>query len=163
EAVEALTPIRDACATDVGLTELYVQAAAKAGAFDKLNEYFQRILAGRQPALPLAGGTAALLNAHRPDLALPWAEKAFALAPHEPQVHILLADTLRMRAEDGAPNWNLDHVNAALREYQRIQKAHPGNLAVVNNIAWLQLNGLRQPNAAFDSAAPLRAREVNAD
>jgi tetratricopeptide (TPR) repeat protein len=163
EAVEALTPIRDTCATDVGLTELYVQAAAKAGAFDKLNEYFQRVLAGRQPALPLAGGTAALLNAHRPDLALPWAEKAYSLAPHEPQVHILLADTLRMRAEDGAPNWNLDHVNVALREYQRIYKAHPGNLAVVNNIAWLQLNGLRQPNAAFESAAPLRAKEDNTD
>lgn len=163
EAVEALTPIRDTCATDVGLTELYVQAVAKAGAIDKLNEFFQRVLEGRQPALPLAGGTAALLNAHRPDLALPWAEKAFSLLPDEPQVHILLADTLRMRAEDGAPNWIPEHVNAAVREYQRISKKQPGNLAVVNNIAWLQLNALRQPNAAFDSAAPLRAREDSAD
>jgi len=163
EALEALTPIRDACAADVGLTELYVQAAAKAGAVDKIDEYFRLVLAGRQPALPLAGGTAALLNARRADLALRWAEKAFALAPHELQVHILLADTLRMRAEDGAPNWNLDHVNAAVREYQRIRQAHPGNLAVVNNIAWLQLNGLRQPNAAFDSAGPLRAREGSAE
>ena len=76
---------------------------------------------------------------------------------------MLLADALRMRAEDGAPQWNIDHVHAAIREYERIRKENSGNLAVVNNIAWLQLNGLRQPDAAFASAAPLRAKEETAD
>jgi tetratricopeptide (TPR) repeat protein len=163
EAVEALTPLRDACAKEVGLTELYVSALAKAGEFAKVDEFFQAVAAGQQPALPLAGGAAALLNVHRPDLALTWAEKAAALAPREPQVRIFLADALRMRAEDGAPQWNIDHVNAALREYQNIRNDNPDNLAVVNNIAWLQLNGLRQPDAAFASAAPLRAKQESGD
>jgi len=163
EAVEALTPILDACATDVGLTELYIAAVSKAGAFDKLDEFFKRVTAGRQPALPLAGGAAALLNTHRPEQAIAWAEKALSLAPGDTQIHILFADALRMRAEDGSPNWNIDHVNAALREYLRISKANPGNLAVLNNIAWLQLNALRQPAAAFESSAPLRAKEDSGD
>src|SRR5262249_23222570 len=56
-----------------------------------------------------------------------------------------------------------DRVRSAVRAYEWLRQRDPANLAAANNLAWLQLKGLGQADAALRSAAPLRAKEAATD
>src|SRR5207244_1878133 len=116
--VEAIAPIRAACATDAELTELYVHAVCKAGLTATLDAFYKQVTAGPRPALPLAAGAEALRTCGHPFLAVRWAGEATRLAPTDRIVRKLNADSLRDRALcEGAPAWNTDYVRAAIAEY----------------------------------------------
>jgi tetratricopeptide (TPR) repeat protein len=164
EAVAALDPVRDALAGDSAGAELYVQALAESKVLPQVEPFLRRAADGPRPVPVLLGGARALLAAGRPDLASRWAEEAARHAPDDKAARRLLADSLRAWAEqDGAPAWDRERVRAAIDAYEWLRQREPEDLAVLNNIAWLQLKGLGQSDLAFRTLAPLRAKESAAD
>jgi tetratricopeptide (TPR) repeat protein len=159
EAVAALEPTRASFAQDGLATELYVRALCAAGAAP-LADPLLKEMTGRPDAVPgLLGGGRALLKAGRPESATAWAEEAVRRAPEDHSARLLHADSLRAWAEeDAAPAWNQDRVREAVRAYEWLRDRDSDDLAIANNLAWLQLKGQRRPTTADASAAPLRAR-----
>jgi tetratricopeptide (TPR) repeat protein len=164
EAAVALGPIRERLLGDEGGAGLYVRALAAADTLPAAESFLQEAAGRPGPAPALRGGARALLAAGRPEPAARWAEEAVRRSPDDRSARLLLADSLRAWAEqEGAPGWDAGRVHAAVLAYDWLRHREPANLAAANNVAWLQLKGLGQPIEAYRSAAPLRAREDDAD
>src|SRR5581483_10962965 len=160
EAVAALEPVRAGLAADAAAAELYVAALCAAGTDAGLDPLFRDMTAKPNPAPGLTGGARALVRAGRPQTAAAWAGEAVRRAPDDVAARRLYADCLRARAEeDGAPGWNAVRVDEAVRAYEWVRDRLPHDLAVANDLAWLQLKGQGRPETALATAAPLRARE----
>jgi len=96
--------------------------------YTKAIEEFQRALAeepNHPESLYLLASCLARLD--RPQEAMPYARKAAVLAPNSPAVHGLLGGLLSSAGRYGEA---LAHLEAAYR-------VNPGDVAIVNNLAWL--------------------------
>ncbi|MFL5342074.1 MAG: tetratricopeptide repeat protein, partial [Gemmataceae bacterium] len=156
-AIEALSPLRTALAGDAGGAELYVRALCAVGADHLAETFLQAIPPDGLPSGGL-GGARGLLAQGRHEAAARWAQRVVDRAPDQVPARRILAEALRLLAEAGdAPAWDTERVRAALRAYEWLQSRDPEDLAVVQRIVWLQLKGLRLPDLAYRTAAPLRA------
>jgi tetratricopeptide (TPR) repeat protein len=72
---------------------------------------------------------------------------------------LILADSLARLAQVGETGWDRDKAHEAIKLFRQVQQRQPTALLPANNIAWLEVKALGQADDAFESAAPLRAKE----
>jgi tetratricopeptide (TPR) repeat protein len=63
------------------------------------------------------------------------------------------------KTETGA--WNKEKLDAAINSFRRVQQIEPDNLEVANSLAWFYLKGLKTPDNAAVTAAPLYKAEAD--
>jgi tetratricopeptide (TPR) repeat protein len=98
-----------------------------------------------------------LQEARRYEDAVRWAKRVLEKDTLNVDALWVAGDGQRVLAETGDRGWDLDRVRESLRYYRAVQRQRPKDLAVVNNIAWLELKALGLTREAFESAEPLRA------
>ena len=87
-----------------------------------------------------------------------WARQVLDRDRINPAANLTLADCLRAQAEVGERGWDADKVQQAIQRYRLARHELPNNIAVVNNLAWLELRALGQTQEAFETTAPMRER-----
>ena len=94
-------------------------------------------------------------RAARPDLALPWAEKA-AKKIDRPIVHLTCGDILMAQAEaTSPPNAAKDLFVKAISEYDAVLKTQPASVEAANNKAWILHRYLNRDPEALEQAEAL--------
>lgn len=160
EAMAALEPIRAELLRSASDAELWVTALAHANESERIEQALADAKANEAPVMLYVRCGRALLRADRIELAERWAEEAIRVSSNHRDARVLHADCLRAWADkDGAPSWNSDRVRSAVRACEWLRQFEPDNLEFANNLAWLQLKGLKQPALALSTAAPLREYE----
>jgi tetratricopeptide (TPR) repeat protein len=157
EAAAALTPIKAELAKDPAGSATYVRALCECGSYQLAEEFLEQVSAENQPVEVLLQAAKGLESARRPADAVRWAKRVLEKDPLNVHALLIAADGLRVLAEVGDRDWDIEKVREALRDYRAVQRQLPKNLIVVNNIVWLELKALGLKREAFESAEPLRA------
>lgn len=158
EAAAALGRIRNELGNDPAGTALYVRALCACGAPHLASEFLGELGRDLRPAAVLLSGADALKSLGHEAEAERWARQVIERDRINPAANLTLADCLRAQAEVGEKGWDAEKVQQALQRYRIARHELPGNVAVVNNIAWLEVKALGQTQEAFETTAPLRER-----
>jgi predicted Zn-dependent protease len=160
DAIQAIEPLKADWATDPEAASLYVRALGTSGAASEITPFLEKVFAAAKSAVVPASAVYAVLQLNEPTLAFKWVEQAQKQWPTSREVDIIAATTHLMLTEPtGAKSLDPQHTTKAVAAYLRLQDREPKNLEVAANLAWLQLKGLKQPDAAYRAAAPLIAAE----
>jgi tetratricopeptide (TPR) repeat protein len=166
DAVAALKPI------EAGLVRYplgcagYVRALCETGHDEEADAFLARVKAANPPAELFLKTSERLQAAGRFAEAVAWADALLAKDPRNVSAWVLKADNLRFEADRGSGGWDADLVREAVEAYRavlRLDPERPVGDRAANQVAWLQLKVLRQPDQAFESATRLRGLEERAD
>jgi tetratricopeptide (TPR) repeat protein len=156
EAAAAFEPMKAELSKDPKGCGLYVRALCEIGAFHQVEEFLESMAAKDSPPSVLLQAARGLQAAQRPAETVRWATRVLDRDPLNVDALRMVADNTRILAESPT-GWDRDRARDALRSYRAVLRQQPDNLAVVNDIVWLELKALNLPRDAYDSAAPLRA------
>ena len=154
EAVSLLRKSQQIDPKDEAGLSLLIQRLAETPA--SLNEAEQ--LAQKQAAQDSKGGLAlaAAVGFHRagrPDLALPWAEKAGELLD-QPMVQLTVGDILLACAEQNPTSADARaRFEAAVQRYDRVLAKRPNSIEAINNKAWILHRYLNRNDEALRLAS----------
>jgi tetratricopeptide (TPR) repeat protein len=157
EAAAALDPVRLQLLQDPLGCRLYVRALCECGADNVVDMFLTDAKEG--PLEVLIEAAIGLQQAKRFEKAADLARQALERDNTHPIATMTLAECLAKLAEDGETRWDREKVHEAIKHFRHVQQRHPKALLPANNIAWLELKALGQPNDAYESAAPLRASQ----
>jgi tetratricopeptide (TPR) repeat protein len=163
EAAAALLPIKTFLSSDPSGCALYVRTLCACSSFSLAEEFLQQVAAEDRPVDVLIKAATAFLSQKRYDDAVRWAKIVLERETTNAAALLIVGDGLRIQAEQGARGWDLDKAREALRAYRAVQRQQPDNLAVINNIVWIELKALETPQAAYESSEPLRAAQNQTD
>jgi tetratricopeptide (TPR) repeat protein len=163
EAAAALLPIKSFLASDPAGCALYVRTLCACSSFALAEEFLQQVAAENRPVDILIKAAYAFLGQKRYDDAVRWAKIILERDTTNDAALLVVGDGLRIMAEQGARGWDLEKARESLRAYRAVQRQHPDNLVVINNIVWLELKALESPQTAYESSEPLRAVQNRTD
>jgi tetratricopeptide (TPR) repeat protein len=158
DAATALGRIRKDLGNDKAGTALYVRALCACGAVDRASEFLGELGRDQRPTSVLLSGADALKSLGHEAEAERWARQVLERDRINPAANLTLADCLRAQAEVGERGWDAEKVQQATQRYRLARHELPDNIAVINNLAWLELKALGQTQEAFETSAPLRER-----
>ena len=166
EAAAALKPIEaELVRYPIGCAE-YVRAFCDAGHDEDAEKFLAQVKVANPPAELFLKAAERLQDAGRFTEAAAWADAVLAKDNRNAAAWMLKADNLRFEADRGSAGWDADLVREAIEAYRAVLRQEPDAAAgdrAANQIAWLQLKALHQPEEAFASAARLRGIEDRAD
>lgn len=159
EAAAALKPVREFLATDPHGCAQYIKALSGCGSVALAEQFLDEVHETKKPVEVELEGAQAFLAVGRPELAVRWAKKVLDRDSLNVRGWLIVGDGLRAQAELPERGWNLDLAREALEAYRAVLRQQDRNLAVINNIVWLELKAMALPRVAYESSAKLRERQ----
>ncbi|MFO0808505.1 MAG: hypothetical protein U0746_07770 [Gemmataceae bacterium] len=159
EAVAALKSVREFLSTDADGCKQYIKALHGCGSIALAEQFLEEVDVEKKPIEVELAGANAFLEIGRQDLAVKWAKRVIDREPLNIKALLIAAEGLRVQAELPERGWDQEKARESLQCYHAVLRQQDDNLAVVNNIVWLELKAIGQPKLAFDSSELLRKRQ----